>query len=484
MDRKIKYHNWKGSEGLKGFINSFNDNVIVYFDPDVDGMISGYFVCKYLTMIGKRFRWYVNSNRSHNWGIDTNKIKGSDIIAVDFMIPRSKICELVKSGCNIVSMDHHINQNSFIVVNSKGKRGIVINNQYPFEEDDGRYLSGAGVVFETLCCIEPKFDTIENRALVGLTLLSDVCNIENDLAKGYLYDLYTHKMKGFIKYLIDNTIGDRDYGFGVPRLDRKYVEYKFSPAINSCLRFNKEDDVVRFFLGSGNLDLDYHKRQKTLVKDMVKVANVREFSNLRVVFVKDWEVETNEDVSIISNFIGLIASQYLDGKKSVIAYVISKDSEGNKYVKRGSFRGNIPSADYLSAVQGIIEGKGHPPAFGITEIKPSKMLFNTLNNICKEVEGNNTNRVSITPVSNLSMFSHKNGKKFAEHNLYCLAQNNKYIRYIGNNISVKHEGASFIKYKVDGIEVMCFDLSLNFSTGLIYPILERGYLYYYLQGEN
>ena len=478
-----KTHKWKGTEFLQELLGSFKDNIIVYFDPDVDGMVSGYFICKYLTMLGKTYRWFVNTNRSHEWSIDTSKLKGSDVIAVDFMIPREKICDIVKSGSNIISIDHHVNQKSFVIVNSKGKRGFVINNQYPFEEEDGRYLSGAGVVFEAICSIDSRFDTDENRALVGLTLLSDVCDIENPLAKEYLTILYNHKLKGFIKYLIEHTIGERDWGFGVPRLDRKYVEFKFSPAINSCLRFNKEDDVVKFFLGSGELDLDYHKRQKALVKDMVSYAHIKEFSNLRVVYIKDWEVETTEDISVLSNFIGLLASRYLDGKKSVIAYIISKDENNNLYVKRGSFRGNINSVDYLSATKDLIDGRGHPPAFGIKGFKPSKMLFNMLNDACIEAEGNSSNYKSITPVANLSVFSHTKGKQLAEHNMYCLVQNSKYVRYIGKNISVSSEGANFIKYKVDGIEVLCFDRDLDFSTGLIYPIFERGYLYYYLQGE-
>lgn len=478
-----KLHKWKGIDEIKNIISSFKDRVIVYFDPDVDGMVAGYFVCKYLSSIGKRFQWYVNQNRSHDWSIDVDKIKGKDIIAVDFMIPESKIKEIVGAGCNIISMDHHINQDTFINIKNKGDQGVVINNQYPFEEDDGRYLSGAGVVFETICNINPEFNTLENRALVGLTLLSDVCEIENSLAKGYLSDLYNHKYKGYIKYLIENTMGDKDYGFGVPRLDRRYVDYKFSPAINACLRFNKGDDVVRFFLGSGKLDLSYHKRQKALVKDMVDVAKVIEFPNLRVVYVKDWEVNTLEDKDVMSNFIGLIASRFLDGKKSAVAYIISNDN-GEKYVKRASFRGSINGVDYLSASQGIIKGVGHPSAFGIVEIIPNKITFDKLNEASKEAEGKDSNSMNITPTSNLSIFANKKGREYAEHNMYCLSQNSKYIRYIGKNISVKKEGANFIKYKVDGIDVLCFDLNLDFSTGLIYPILERGYIYYYLQGKN
>lgn len=473
---------FKGTDTFKEIVSSFN-NIIVYFDPDVDGMVAGYFVCKYITSIGKTFKWYVNSNRSHNWGIPLEKIKGYDIIAVDFMIPEKQLKDIVASGSNIISMDHHVNQDDFIDITVNGKRGVVINNQYPFEPENSRYLSGAGVVFETLSALDASFNIEENRALVGLTLLSDVCNIENNLAKGYLEVLYSYKYKGYIRYLIDGVMGDKDWGFGVPRLDRKFVEYKFSPAINACLRFNKESDVVRFFLGMAKLDLSYRDKQKSLVKKMLQAVKVIEFEKLRVVFLCDWDDDLVYYSDVLSNFIGLIASRYLDGKKSVIAYLISKDIKGNKYVKRASFRGCINGIDYLKATKGLIEGIGHQSAFGVLNLKPRKDLFKKVSDACGKIEEGYVTTNTVTPTTNLAIFANRFGRSFANFNMFCLAQNSKYVRYVGSNIKVLVNGDSFQKYKVDGIEVKCFDSNLNFSNGLIFPILERGYINYYLQAE-
>lgn len=467
---------------LKSFISS-NRKIVVYFDPDVDGMIAGYFVCKYLAMYGKPFSWYVNTNRSHNWDLDLEKVKDCNVVAVDFMIPKQVMQDIIDNGTNIISMDHHVNGDSFIHIMSKGE-GVIINNQYPFEDRERAYLSGAGVVFETLSNLDSNFYTNENKALVGLTLLSDVCNIENTLAKEYLTALYNHKYKGYIRYLIDGTMGDKDWGFGVPRLDRKYVEFKFSPAVNACLRFNKETDVVKFFLCTAKLDLTYREEQKKLIKKMLKIVEVREFERLRVVFLNDWDKSVSYYSDVLSNFIGLIASRYLDGKKSVLAYLISKDVYGKRYVKRASFRGHINGADYLKESKGIIEGIGHQSAFGILNLKPNKQLFEKVNIACKKAEEGYINGNTIIPVTNLAIFADRKGKRCAEHNMYCLAQNNTYVRYIGNNVKVISNTSSFQKYKVDGIEVKCFDSSIDFTNGVIYPILERGFIYYYLQKEN
>lgn len=484
MVEKIeKYHKFKGTSGLKPLLNSLN-NIIVYFDPDVDGMIAGYLVCKYLSLNGKSFSYYVNKDRLHDWSLPLERCKCHDIIAVDFKIPKDIVKQIVGLGCNLISMDHHVNEDELIYYRGrKGNVGIVINNQYSFESEDARYLSGAGVVFECLRLADERMDSDENRALVGLTLLSDVCDIENPLAAFYLSKLFEHKNKGYIKYLISSTIGDRDYGFGAPRMDRNFVDFKFSPAINSNLRFGNQDEVVEFFLGKSKLDLSCHDRQKQLVKDIVQCVSVREFSALRVVFFKDWEVESMEDPDVFSSFVGLVASRYIDNYHSVLCYNISKTPEGVPYVKRASFRGCVNTVDYLSEWGKVVNAAGHPTAFGVKELVPTKQLFVELNEICARLDKASSRISKIKPVVNMSFFANGGAKVMAEKNMYCLTRNRSYVRYVGRGISVKREGATYKEYLVDGVSVMCFDLSLNFSNGLIFPILERGFIKFYLQSE-
>lgn len=478
--RDKKYHVFQGaSVGLRNSIMGMDD-VIVYFDPDVDGVIAGLLVCKYLMSLGKKFRWYINSNRGHGLNKRFLELKGKNIIAVDFIITSDEVKTMVSNGNTVVSMDHHENGNEFIyhVGEDWGCYGVVINNQYPFEDDDGRYLSGAGVVFETICYLDRSFDTIENRSLVGITLLSDVRDIENPLARGYLYDLYNHKCRGYVKYLIEGTMGDHDYGFGVPRLDRNYIDYKFSPAINACLRFNQEDMVVNFFLGVGELDLSYREKQKKLVSDIVSVIKVVDFSSLRVCYFS--EDDFLEYVDVLSNFVGLAASRMLDGTRSVICYLIGT-VDGKRVVKRASFRGHINGLDYLNPLSKYIEGVGHKPAFGIKNLVPSKELFVRLNSIASSVENESEYSRRVIESNNLSFFVKSRGDRVGTDNMYCLVGNRTYVKYTGSNIKRKRSGANFEEYSVDGYSVMCFDMSLDFDTGYILPIIERGFLCMYLE---
>ena len=480
---KWKFHSFHGTDGLKERIDSMREPILVYLDPDPDGVFAGYLVMRYLALIGKKFIWYINTNRDHGWTLPMDKIVGKDIIAVDFVIEKSTVEKIVELGSNLVSMDHHMNGAELIDVIDKGVRGTVINNQYPFEEDTGRYLSGAGVVFEVLRSIDERFDVLDNRSIVGITLLSDVRDIENPYARAYLKELYNHKYKGYIKYLLDGIIGPRDYRFGVPRLDRNTVDFQLSPALNACFRFNAEDHAVNFIMGSGYINLDYHKFQKELVRKINEVIHEVIYPNLKVCYFMDWDVELS-DVShyeILPSYVGLVASSRLDGLHSCICYMISRDSNGRKYVRRASFRGNVNGLPYWSALEGLIHGIGHESAFGIKELTPSDKLFRLCSEKCAEVDKNSGYVKNISQVDNLAFFVRNKGYEYGEYNMYCLSQHRKFIKYIGSNIQNKRSGANFFEYAVDGIIVMCFDKETNFENGLIYPINERGMLCMYLE---
>lgn len=485
LDKNIKFHNFRGCEAIYDFFeNRFKGKeVLVYFDPDVDGLIAGLMACKSLALRGIKFSWYINSNREHGFFIPIEKVQGMDIFCVDFLMSKEEIKALVDAGCNVLSIDHHENKDTkenFIEYSSNGKKGIVINNQYKFEDISGRYLSGAGVVFESLIpYLGDEINTRENRSLVGLTLLTDIRNIENINARLYLQELYSHPYKGYIKYLIDNTLGDIDYTFGVPRLDRNYIDFNFSPKINSCLRFNKQDDVVEFILGSGVLDKSYHIKQKELIAELSKDCRVIQFSNLNIVIVDISKYRDKDYFSCLSSFIGLLASKYLDGNRSAIAYLV----EGRK-VGRASFRGRVNGLNYLSNLLHLIDGVGHGSAFGIKNLRPSKELFEKVNNICKELEEKEDFSVGYIKAGNLSMISNTKGYDMGIENIYCLSQNRKYILYTGNNVTEKRGSSKYKEYGIDGVTVMSFDTSLDPRKDLILPIIERGVLCYYLNKSS
>ena len=126
----IKYHNFKGTDYAKKYFEKLKEKqnrVLVYFDPDIDGLISRFLVCRYLNRLGIGFSWKLNSNREHGFKIPYEKLKDLDIIAVDFQISEAEVKNILQTGCNILNMDHHENGDKFIAIGYKGKIGVVIN---------------------------------------------------------------------------------------------------------------------------------------------------------------------------------------------------------------------------------------------------------------------------------------------------------------------------------------------------------------------
>lgn len=473
--KDIKTHTFRGSAEADKLIKQMKSPILVYFDPDIDGGFAGLLVCKFLSQLGKEFTWYCNSKREHGWFLPIDRVAGKDIIAVDFLITREQVIEICEAGCNLVSFDHHLNGKDFIEYTSTSKtRGIIINNQYPFEKSTSRYLSGAGVVFESIVAFNPSFNSLLHRALVGITLLSDIRDIENDNARGYLYDLYHHPYKGYIKYLIDSVLGERDYSFGTPRMDRNFVDYRFSPKLNACFRFNEETEVIQFLMCQRFLDLECHKMQKVLVEKLKSSSNVVEFEHLRVIsfFVKDYLQYRD----VLSSFVGLTAARFLDGKKSCICMSI-----GNGYVERASFRGRVNGLNYLEAGDALLRGVGHGSAFGIKELVPSGKLFKSLSNVYGSLEESIGWEPNIVRTANLSVFARRKAVMYAIENQYRLSQNRTFIKYTGHSIQRKRSYGDWNEYSVDGVSVLCFDTSKNFENGLIFPIMERGHISFYLE---
>ena len=70
----------------------------------------------------------------------------------------------------------------------------------------------------------------------------------------------------------------------------------------------------------------------------------------------------------------------------------------------------------------------------------------------------------------------RKGYRISKENCFLLNHHRVHIKYTGSieNITKKRGNEKYAIYDVDGIEVRCFDLELNFETGLILPMLEKG----------
>ena len=116
-------------------------------DPDGDGLLSLKLMCEFCDMQGLDYVYYVNDNREHGFKLDSTKYQGYLILSADFTITQAEVESIIHHDIILLSTDHHQCQDTFIHCKNIGE-GIVINNQYPFEPVEDRYLSGAGVFYE------------------------------------------------------------------------------------------------------------------------------------------------------------------------------------------------------------------------------------------------------------------------------------------------------------------------------------------------
>ena len=463
------YGSEKAYEILQNAIKQ-EKKIMLIGDPDVDGLMSLKMMCDYMDYLGLSYTYYVNDNRVHGFTLDSSLLSGYLVICADFSIDRKTLKTIVDNGVDVISTDHHEVEDTFIEYDNGKNKGVVLNNQYPFEPEEERYNSGAGVVYNLFKIFNPEFKSEERDAIVGITLRSD-------------------------------------YGFGVPKMDRTFVDFTFSPTINAMLRFNKTQIAIDLILGKGIVSYtDYRLLQTELVRKLKQDVDVLDLGTCYILAIDAKLYQ--EDVT---NFIGLLCSQYTDNQKSALAFVYN----GGK-ILRASFRGRFDDVDYRGGFQELgINAQGHKGAFGIKSFYPNADTWKKVAEMVGVLEKDHKDTRTVIESNNLSVTLLNKGSNFAYDNCFVRDMYRTYIRYTGKNakevrttyrmvefsmddyanrrkpdrvkgqVSYKFEldkdGNKMVKYRefsIDGKTVKSFGLGV--SDGLIMPILEKGYLNLYL----
>ena len=121
-----------GSDKFMDILDTYRERpILLYGDPDMDGLVSLLFMCQFCDMLELQYSYYVNDDRYHGFTIEHSKLKGYLVIAADFTITEAEAQALVDNDVCLLSTDHHECQAKFIEVSSPTARGVVLNNQYP-----------------------------------------------------------------------------------------------------------------------------------------------------------------------------------------------------------------------------------------------------------------------------------------------------------------------------------------------------------------
>lgn len=492
----------KGIDIARDIFNSAVDGEIIgYGDPDVDGVLSLKLIVDYFKSKGKNIAYFINPKRIHGFLLNPQSLRGKTVICVDFAVDYEKLKELVDNDCKVVVIDHHhIEDNE---VRHIDNRAVVINNQYSFEPPTERYLSGAGVVYKVLCSLDTHFSTRERDAIVGLTLLSDAREIENEGARYYLSTLYNiDTTTGYFKYLLDNMGTISNFTFGRPKFDRNFVDYTFSPKVNSLFRFGNEFEATQFILGNGLTVVDTHQRQRELVRRMKEKMYRQNLQNIDIIYVNADDFE--EDLTC---FIGYLCNDVKGSGKSVIGFVFKDNA-----IIRASFRGRYDDIDYIHPLQGIgLNAQGHNSAFGIPDLKPTPELWQSVDYVVGELDKSHKQTVKVIPTQNLSLTLLKH-RVVAEENCYVRPMFRTFFKYEGSNyllhkVTYKMEEVEkgnhdttrmgkyykyildeqgnkipkYYEYLIDSSIVVKSTMAIPLENNYILPIMEKGSIALYIQ---
>lgn len=468
--------------------------LLVYYDPDPDGLFSGYLVANVLKRYNRPYIYYINENRQHGMTLDDvqlSKLEGYTVIAVDFSISKETLDKMADYDISVINIDHHAISHQELLC---AEKYVVINNQYSFEPEEWRFLSGAGVVYYSLATLFPAWGEDERyRALVGITLLSDIRAIENQRAYELLKTTYNWK-DNYSNYLISIAqYGATSYQFGVQRyLDRNFIDYQLSPRLNALFRLNLGDVAVniiegapcdltefnrRFGLPVDNTTVNltfvvkYAKEVQTRLEEQLQIIK---YPNLVVGYIAEDAITTTG--YSISNFVGLVAGR-LKEKEGTTAIVFVQNENG---IVRGSLRGIYDGVDYLNTCRNNgVECDGHLGAFGIK--KCDNVDFNVLSSEFERIEKvRPTKENNIIYVDNFSNYV-RTDLETPEYNAYTRDSHRKYYKYIGGNFSEVHRSSNYVQYDIDGVTVKCFDPDVSPQTGYILPLLNNGYIEYILK---
>lgn len=358
-------------------------NIGVLYDVDVDGLFSGYFIENYCQRMGRKVFRMMNKDKIH--GLDGNydnilKFINSNNIQLLFVPDAGtndieSMKKLSQLGIKLVILDHHD-----IEVDIYEDDNVVVINFN--EESFLPKLSGAGVTYRFIeqmnTHITPSLDISMYEQLVGITVLSDVCDMSDNENRYYVKKLYDNHYKFA---LFNHFIS---YGS-----DRSLMSYTIIPYLNAMVRLNRGDvameiinnindkKIIKRIIGDNHNNVK--RTQAELVDEMRDKGKILE-NDYCVIHLRH---DTQGKV-----FNGLLANKLMaEYDKSALVVVYDKETN----IISGSFRGQNFNFEVLKRYG--IKCMGHDQACGISAPKDIFMKF------CQTIELLSSEKIDFNQIS-------------------------------------------------------------------------------------
>lgn len=303
-------------------------NIGILYDPDVDGLFSGYTLENFLsrtTIPQDNIHRFMNQLKVHGASPEMVQwVKDKDIDELFIVDAGSSNVDYLHEelpNVRVTILDHHPYKKSEHTYDNIKLLNVDDDEELPA-------LSGCGVVYRFVELMGKmlKINTKEYEPFVGITVLSDICDMlvpENRYYVRQAYDNY--HMNGFLQQF-------RFYGSL-----KSFFGYQVIPYLNALVRCGEVDWAMKIV---NNMD-DYkvykntaqdHMRIKEKQKEML--ASIEEFGQEE--FANGCLVHIRHKGAELKPFNGLLANQFVRDK-GMSALVLCLNKEDKTW--GGSFRG-------------------------------------------------------------------------------------------------------------------------------------------------
>lgn len=346
--------------------NKKYEKICILYDPDVDGLYSGYIMEDYLKRIGvpeTSIYRFMNSNKVHGFSDELVTFCYENAIDLLFVVDAGSSDTLnfhiALPNTRVIILDHHEYEEHELPDNTKVSKLNV--HDYP----DLPALSGCGMTYRFIEAMNTYFEIyIEMYEIfVGITVLSDSCSMTEPENRYYVRKAYENNdYNEFLKTF-------KSVGFYGSNLS--LFSFKIIPYLNALIRIgdsetamkivnNMEQRSLKDFIASNEKEIK-EKQEKEIekIKNMSQLVDGDGFAILLR--------KPNNELKTLN---GLVANKIMSKlKKSTFVLQLSKNDFGEN-IWRGSFRG----FDYPNSVleKYGFECHGHDKACGVS-ISPQNL---------------------------------------------------------------------------------------------------------------
>lgn len=342
------------------------NKICVLYDPDVDGLYSGYIMEDYLKRIGfdaNHILRFMNSNKVHGFSDELVSFcneNGVDLLfVVDAGSSDTLKFHLALPNTRVIILDHHEYEEHDLPDDTKVSKLNV--HDYP----DLPALSGCGMTYRFIESMNKYFEKYIDmyEVFVGITVLSDSCSMTEPENRYYVQKAYSNNdYNEFLKVF-------KSVGFYGSNLS--LFSFKIIPYLNALIRVGESDTAMKIVNNMEqkslkNFIIDNEKQVKA--KQEKEIEKIKNMSQL--VVGEGFSILLRRPNDELKTLNGLVANKTMSKlKKSTFVLQLSKDEFGEN-IWRGSFRG----LDYTNNVLEPygFECHGHDKACGVS-ISPENL---------------------------------------------------------------------------------------------------------------